>query len=469
MEPAAWQPHNLTATGTYILVLASLLSPPDDVASSCFCLLKGRIDDCGCSVDTVDHFNNIKVYPRLHSLLNKNYFRFFKVNLKQECPFWPDDSRCTIRYCHVEPCVEENIPLGLKGVPSKNAAVTEDMSFKYSQAGQNVVCDQELNKELGYLNTTISTDAHTEFARWQAHDDARDSFCHGEDDLEGAEYVDLLLNPERYTGYRGEPAHRVWHSIYMENCFRPQHAHRAYIESSALSGMCLEKRVFYRTISGLHTSITIHALSKYLQSDETSLLGSPGGKWGPNLEEFRRRFNPELTDGEGPSWLRNLYFVYLLELRALAKAAPYLEREEYYTGSEQEDEEVRLAVNNFLSVVRSFPDHFDESSMFSGGQQARELKEEFRQHFRNISRIMDCVGCDKCRLWGKLQIQGLGTALKILFSGKFDSMGPFGSDLSDVSRNKFQLKRSEIVALFNAFGRLSTSIVELEKFRKMMR
>jgi hypothetical protein len=35
--------------------------------------------------------------------------------------------------------------------------------------------------------------------------------------------------------------------------------------------------------------------------------------------------------------------------------------------------------------------------------------------FRNISRVMDCVGCDKCRLWGKLQVTGLGTALKILF------------------------------------------------------
>jgi hypothetical protein len=33
-----------------------------------------------------------------------------------------------------------------------------------------------------------------------------------------------------------------------------------------------------------------------------------------------------------------------------------------------------------------------------------------------ISAIMDCVGCEKCRLWGKLQVLGLGTALKILFS-----------------------------------------------------
>lgn len=29
---------------------------------------------------------------------------------------------------------------------------------------------------------------------------------------------------------------------------------------------------------------------------------------------------------------------------------------------------------------------------------------------------MDCVDCDKCRLWGKLQTHGMGTALKILFS-----------------------------------------------------
>lgn len=32
------------------------------------------------------------------------------------------------------------------------------------------------------------------------------------------------------------------------------------------------------------------------------------------------------------------------------------------------------------------------------------------------STLMDCVGCEKCRLWGKLQVHGLGTALKILFS-----------------------------------------------------
>jgi hypothetical protein len=43
------------------------------------------------------------------------------------------------------------------------------------------------------------------------------------------------------------------------------------------------------------------------------------------------------------------------------------------------------------------------------------LKEEFKTRFRNVSRIMDCVGCDKCRLWGKIQTTGLGVAMKVLF------------------------------------------------------
>lgn len=48
--------------------------------------------------------------------------------------------------------------------------------------------------------------------------------------------------------------------------------------------------------------------------------------WGPNLEEFQKRFDGSTTDGRGPQWLKNLYFTYLVELRALAKAAPYLEQ-----------------------------------------------------------------------------------------------------------------------------------------------
>ena len=40
------------------------------------------------------------------------------------------------------------------------------------------------------------------------------------DSADGMIYVDLLLNPERFTGYSGASAHRLWNSIYKENCFR---------------------------------------------------------------------------------------------------------------------------------------------------------------------------------------------------------------------------------------------------------
>ena len=35
-----------------------------------------------------------------------------------------------------------------------------------------------------------------------------------------SDYVDLLLNPERFTGYKGPEAWQIWNSIYEENCFK---------------------------------------------------------------------------------------------------------------------------------------------------------------------------------------------------------------------------------------------------------
>ncbi|RZC42237.1 ERO1 domain containing protein [Asbolus verrucosus] len=417
------------------------------VEDACFCQLSGKIDECTCNIDTVDHFNNVKVYPRLRSLLRKDYFRFVKLNLRRECPFWVDDSKCAMRDCHVQPCGDQDVPVGIKGETKQvNRSPQHD---KYSKEAN---CESR-DEELDYLNKTISPKMKEDLVLWTAHD----NFCVMDDNDEEAEYVDLLLNPERYTGYKGPSANRIWNSIYLENCFRPKTNYNLYIQSNKLSNMCLEERVYYRAISGLHTSINIHLCANYLLSSSSGLsLTNPKGEWGPNLLEFRRRFSPETTNGEGPNWLRNLYFIYLLELRALAKAAPYLEHEEFYTGNEAEDYDTRMAVTDLLNVAKQFPNHFDETSMFTGSDQAARLKLQFKEHFLNVTRIMDCVGCDKCKLWGKIQTRGLGTALKILFSENFNQ------------KKLFRLQRGEIVALFNAFGRLSTSIYKLDDFRQML-
>jgi hypothetical protein len=39
----------------------------------------------------------------------------------------------------------------------------------------------------------------------------------------------------------------------------------------------------------------------------------------------------------GPSWLKNIYFLYLLVWRAVVKAGPYWTQEGFFTGNVEED------------------------------------------------------------------------------------------------------------------------------------
>lgn len=225
--------------------------------------------------------------------------------------------------------------------------------LQYSAAAQTVGCNRDHNAELSYLNTSISKQAQRGFERWADFDELEENFCILDDHQEGCEYVDLLLNPERFTGYRGESAHRVWRSIYMENCFgasRPGKEIISHIGKSPYLGLCMEQRAFYRLISGMHASINIHLTAKYLKSDPSDFV-SPTGVWGRNVDEFKQRFSADTTAGEGPHWLKNLYFAYIVELRALAKAGEYLRQEKYFTGNDEEDAEVKAAVADLLNVI----------------------------------------------------------------------------------------------------------------------
>lgn len=194
-------------------------------------------------MDTVDHFNNVKIYPRIQSLLRNNYFRFYKTNLHQPCPFWADDSKCAMRFCSVQSCEEKDVPEGIKGVAATenpyykvfykdsikfSSGFIVTVPFQYSETAQAFDypfeasgCDEftHTEQELGFLNMSISRQDSIGFQLWAEHDESRDNFCILDDHQPGAEYVDLHLNPERYTGYKGESAHRIWRSIYLENCF----------------------------------------------------------------------------------------------------------------------------------------------------------------------------------------------------------------------------------------------------------
>ncbi|XP_022009355.1 uncharacterized protein LOC110908693 isoform X2 [Helianthus annuus] len=71
--------------------------------------------------------------------------------------------------------------------------------------------------------------------------------------------LNLQLNPERYSSYSGPSARRVWDAVYSQLC--PEY-------SSGNS--CPEKKVLYRLMSGLHSSISVHIATDYLLDEKTN-------------------------------------------------------------------------------------------------------------------------------------------------------------------------------------------------------
>jgi Endoplasmic Reticulum Oxidoreductin 1 (ERO1) len=233
--------------------------------------------------------------------------------------------------------------------------------------------------------------------------------------IAGCEYVDMIANPEQYTGFSGREAHTIWQAIYNENCF---------MFASGVQEQCIEQNVFYKLISGLHASISVHICSQYLNSTT--------GLWFSNEQCFSERV------GNYPDRLANMRFLYSLLVRAFDKLSPSL-KSAISTGDSENDAKITDLLTELSSVVKGAP--VVETGLFKGKSQ--ELLSDFRDKFRNISMIMDCINCQKCRLWGKTQITGLGTAMKIVFSP---------------GNNVPKLSRYEFVALIQVMHKLAESI-----------
>ena len=242
-------------------------------------------------------------------------------------------------------------------------------------------------------------------------------------------YVDLSKNPERFTGYSGTSAARIWNAIYDENCFVPTTDSQADSLPTFVppAEQCLEKRVFYRLISGLHSSISTHLCHDY-SYDLASLV------FETNVDRFYE------TVGKYPVRVHNLYLTYLMVLRAVSKALPAIQAQS------PPSPQIQDLLVQLSQVSTTCPNTFDENAMFQSTD-APLLKSQFKNHFRNISVILDCVACERCKLWGKLQINGLGTALRILFDTK-----------QQPDAEKLKLERTELVALIHTFRRLSESL-----------
>lgn len=458
--PAKAQRHALFPKEMYDFLQCQVCHTPE---------LSGSVQDSGCDYETVDKAVSEHFHPLLQELSHLTFFRYFKVDLGKECPFWrDDDGMCASIDCAVCECPSHEIPKTWfqmdAGIVKDKASSIKKPTATTSQATKMTdtlpeepgkPCSKQTGEEdeLSKVDRTNAVAGET-FRGWQEKQSPEIWSNQGEPG-ESMVYINLLENPERYTGYSGYQAERVWNSIYQENCFTPQRGHE-----STLDGMCFEERVYYRLISGLQASINTHIALRYKYGDS----------WGKNPALFVHRV------GKHKERLQNLYFTYLFVMRALGRYRHELLQYDYSTGNDEDDKRVEAILKQLVfedkeqtacpSEKKSVLSGFNEQALFrvqrgqmsydeyiDAKEQKRQLEVQFREKFLNVSRIMDCVTCEKCRLWGKIQTMGLGTAIKILLA----------DDVQAIPR----LNRNELIALINVATNLSRSVDGVSMFRHL--
>lgn len=148
---------------------------------------------------------------------------------------------------------------------------------------------------------------------------------------------------------------------------------------------------------GLHASISVHLSERFYNRNL--------GRWESNFAMFNERV------GKFPERTQNMYLTYILLLRAASKMKKKMETVQLGVRKD-EDARAKSLMNAFFNSLPKAPKHFDSKLFAISPGQADHLKATFR----NMAKLMDCVSCERCRLWGKVQIYGVGTALKILTS-----------------------------------------------------
>ncbi|PWA02805.1 hypothetical protein BB558_001040 [Smittium angustum] len=412
------------------------------------CLPEGLIKGTTMDFEQVEAESR-KISKVLNKLVKTDFFRKIKVDLRKECVFWKNEDFCYQKGCMVEELEQSSIP-----------------QKWYSK-----------KSEISYLNPMFQQPSRTKKQEFSFRD-----FSIVNDESEDGVWLDLVENPEKFTGYAGPAANQIWLTIYQHNCFGvspfiqdtasgwgdqqtgtdkskspfvypPTYKEGlgTFLENLAeeqrgltlIKNVPQELRLFYSTVSGLHASTSTHICYDHFDQKLN--------KWSPNLGCFIARI------GSFPERLHNIYHNYVLVLRAIQKMSPYLKAYDYSIGDETKDKETKKLVNQLLRTISRVEQPFIEDCLFRS-KHTNHLLEDFKTNFRNISRIMDCTGCEKCRLWGKTQVLGLGTSLKVLFSYSDKELN--NPDLVDIKRN-------EIVALVATFNQFSQSLRNIEHFRNM--
>jgi len=431
--------------------------------------LEGNVSECTCSFREIEETNVETVLPLLKKVVETPFFSHFKIDLCTSCTLWDETPElCMLRECGVCECDEPPSWAvdGVESMPKTGPACqhVEDSVTGIpdvdSRAGWSSSSFGDPNQNDKIVFDTSSSSSSSSFLN-NMKGGGEVVVVEEEEETNTEVVVDLRVNPERYTGYGGPSAAKVWSAIHSTNCFRPSHKELEELPKAGEDPRyCLllpaEQRLYNRVISGLHSSISLHIAHSYCQEVDSNTMGECAN-WGYNIDiAYDRVLNH-------PDRVENLYVAFALLIRAVVKAG-----EAVTAAVPKEDPYFAHSLSNWTGSLlpeltkmpQDCPHTFDESTLLAQPDFARTKRTELQKRFQHLQKIMQCVGCDRCKLWGTLQTLGIGTALKVLFSEEK------GSELS----------RQEAVALVHTLERLSSSLVyakeigeQKKKMQQMMK
>lgn len=250
-------------------------------------------------------------------------------------------------------------------------------------------------------------------------------------DMPSEDYYDIAAFPEGYTGYDGR---EVWQFVHNRICFEGYGVNDDHWKSD-----------FNKAVSGLHTMISAQVTRGIQERVDNGESFTDDEVWRNPDAEFQRRISPQ---GENPKALENMYFSYMLLLKAASTAKNQLIRD-------CQSGKIDGAACGELQSILDDPILNDASvAVASAKLQAHALKDadsagalwQARMRSRDLIRIMNCVQCNKCRLHGKISTMGLSTAFHILLGE-----GGRGGDIS-------KLHRVELATLMATVHKFATAV-----------
>lgn len=380
----AFDTLNLQSIGKETKKLTDVGSFKHECNSLCK-LLDIKPGPCCCDHEQMEALNDDVIFPTIHELLHtEETLQKFEVGgvFADPCneikfqEFFPggkrprSDYQCVIQTCNVDECT----PV-----------------FKIDEEGPQICSESKTT-----ASEMENPEAYSPSA-WDCTPHWREK-----------EIYHLPDQMERHTGYQGQHIWGAMHALANRCEFVDDDPQTFAINEK--EDACKEDELLNRILEGMHMSVTLHIAADFCldcingtgMDDCTILEGQACRNFGMFPEKYFKSKTSER--------MSNLFYVYTLVLNAVQKA------EKMLTDGDVSD--------NYLKAVKELcrPYSLCKTPFYDSSSWNKRKIASFKKSFQDICELMNCVGCSRCHLWGKLQVHGIGLAFRILFPEELESV-----------------------------------------------